>query len=931
MNNNIQCSIESSTTSMELNSAADGIFLVPELEGLAGLPEIRTTSGVNAGYDGGWTSAQNYDARLIAIRGVIANKDIAMVEAMRRKLASLLGQGRKEQLTLRFTTEAGNAYTISVRTISCEMALQRVLNKQDFLIQLRADDPLIYDDGASGGTEAILRVQQALGGFEINFGLPLAIGGSSDATAVENGAETVYPIIKLYGPLHSPTVVNMTTNQQMQIIADLGYTINWSGWTGVSGERLSIPNELDKEAPLRLWSVDGNTEQTTYTGKNLLQAKMPTTTINGITCTNNGDGSYTLNGTATAAADFRINQSTAHGEDNLQNYDGTYTLSCDELQYDMQLVIMQNGTWSQLLKMRNSNTPVTATLTKNDCFIYVYIAPGKTLNNLRIHPMLEKSATATAYEPYVGGTPAPNPSYPQPVETVTGRQTVGAVGKNLFNKDSANIAHYYAGTGGVSYYSADAVTIILPVAAGETYTASTTDRTKLANTPSLAYSDEIVASSGTAFLSVTQWTSASSVSATAPNGAKYMYLYIKWSQDATAISEAIATIQIERGPAATAYKPYEGQDYEINLGKNLLNSAGGFTNKIINSAGGESNSNPSALFDGYIAVAPSTRYTLSFKTSVNSMCVATYKADKTFITRNIKNNASDYTLTTSADTHFVRIYFNYDNSTTVSQTIIDGLDIQLERGSTASSFAPYFEPIELCKIGTYQDRIYKENGKWWLHKEIGKAVLNGSETWTGWQQSGGFYRANTILDGSYVFTDDARHPTRVQSSHFTSSTTNNYGIVFQYRAETLFYPQSGITSLADFKTWLGTALPSVYYVLATPTTTEITNEEVLEGLEAIGDATLYVGANNIYTDTPSALPTLEVDYPTDYDEEHDTIVIDSQARTITLNGADIYHLKTEESEFPVLAPGENRMYLTSATTSDTGYAEVKFKQGYLSI
>ena len=224
MNNNIQCSIESSTTSMELNSAADGIYLVPELEGLVGLPEIRTTSGVNAGYDGGWTSAQNYDARLIAIRGVIASRDVAQVEAQRRKLASLLGQGRKEQLTLRFTTEAGKAYTVIVRTISCEMALQRVLNKQDFLIQLRADDPLIYDDGASGGTEAVLRVQQALGGFEINFGLPLAISGSSDATVVENGAEPVYPVIKLYGPLHSPTVVNMTTNQQMQIIADLDET-----------------------------------------------------------------------------------------------------------------------------------------------------------------------------------------------------------------------------------------------------------------------------------------------------------------------------------------------------------------------------------------------------------------------------------------------------------------------------------------------------------------------------------------------------------------------------------------------------------------------------------------------------------------------------------------------------------------------------------
>lgn len=221
MNNNIQCSIESSTTKIELNSAVEGVFLVPELEGLAGLPEIRTTSGVNAGYDGGWTSAQNYDARLISIRGIIANPDVSKVEAKRRAIASLLGQGRKEQLTLRFTTEAGNSYVIYVRTISCEMALQRVLTTQEFLIQLRADDPLIYDDGASSGTEAILQVQKALGGFEINFELPLAIGGGAEDTVIENGSETIYPIINLYGSLHSPTVVNRTTNQQMQILADL--------------------------------------------------------------------------------------------------------------------------------------------------------------------------------------------------------------------------------------------------------------------------------------------------------------------------------------------------------------------------------------------------------------------------------------------------------------------------------------------------------------------------------------------------------------------------------------------------------------------------------------------------------------------------------------------------------------------------------------
>lgn len=222
MNNQMELWLESSSDSLNLNSTANGIYLTPELDGLTGLPEIRSSTGVNAGYDGGWTSAQNYDARLIAIRGVIANPDVSQLESMRRRLATLVGQGKKETLKLKFVTEAGNVFTIFVHTMSCEMPLNRVLNQQPFLIQLRADDPLIYDDGATGGAEAILRVQQALGGFPINFELPLEIGGGPNITYVTNGGtEPVYPIIHLYGPLHSPTVINRTTNQQFQVIVDL--------------------------------------------------------------------------------------------------------------------------------------------------------------------------------------------------------------------------------------------------------------------------------------------------------------------------------------------------------------------------------------------------------------------------------------------------------------------------------------------------------------------------------------------------------------------------------------------------------------------------------------------------------------------------------------------------------------------------------------
>ena len=178
MNNNLQLVLKSSTTEMSLNDHDAGIYIVPELDGLTGLPEIRTTSGVNAGYDGGWTSAQKFDARSIVIRGVIANEDKTEVERMRRELVALLAQGKNEQLELDFVTETGRAYEVQVRTIACDMAMQRVLTQQEFMITLRADDPLIYDN-SSAGEEATVNVSGATGGFRIPFEIPLAIDAGS--------------------------------------------------------------------------------------------------------------------------------------------------------------------------------------------------------------------------------------------------------------------------------------------------------------------------------------------------------------------------------------------------------------------------------------------------------------------------------------------------------------------------------------------------------------------------------------------------------------------------------------------------------------------------------------------------------------------------------------------------------------------------------
>ena len=54
-----------------------------------------------------------------------------------------------------------------------------------------------------------------------------------------------------------------------------------------------------------------------------------------------------------------------------------------------------------------------------------------------------------------------------------------------------------------------------------------------------------------------------------------------------------------------------------------------------------------------------------------------------------------------------------------------------------------------------------------------------------------------------------------------------------------------MSARAALKTWLGTHNTTVYYALATPTTTEITNEALIAQLEALLNAELYTGQNNI--------------------------------------------------------------------------------------
>lgn len=216
MNNHMSLRLVGASSSLELNSPTTSIYLQEELEGLSTLPAIRETKGMNIGMDGGWTSAQFYEPRLVTIKGVIANKDVSVVELRRRQLIQILSE---KKLRLEFQTEAGNLYELDVVVAGLTMPINKILTSSYFKISLRADDPLIYDNTSSTGREAILnRSTNASSGFPINFPINFQLGDYESRPTINNfGTSTVYPVITVTGELTNPEIVNITTNEYFKI------------------------------------------------------------------------------------------------------------------------------------------------------------------------------------------------------------------------------------------------------------------------------------------------------------------------------------------------------------------------------------------------------------------------------------------------------------------------------------------------------------------------------------------------------------------------------------------------------------------------------------------------------------------------------------------------------------------------------------------
>ena len=711
-----------------------------------------------------------------------------------------------------------------------------------------------------------------------------------------------------------------------------------------TGENLTLNNT---EASSLKLDLKGNTTQTQTSGKNIYNVGALTTITSGgitfIPVYKDNDLQYIIvNGTANTNVFYQLNKMTLPA--------GSYILNgCNG---GSTMTYQLSVGFSNIGRQNAVDGDVSFTLseesTMNESFIRVQT--GTNVKNVKIYPMIRLSSVSdSTYEPYTNGA-SPSPNWSQNINVVTGEQKINVSNSNLIGLGT--LMNGYTNVNNFVYVEyATAYSYLFETASlPNTITFNATG----GNRSNVAYYDVVpqVGTQGFRFESGNQLDLPRTISV----NKEHNYILIQFSYDS-----AISNAQVNSGGSILPYEPYIGNTYSINLGKNLLkpNISSGTQNDVTCEY-----SNGGWLLNGLC----STTYT--------NFTIFSGRLEKGTYTINGITGASNttYQLVIVKDGNAI----GYVTSSNLTFTLTDNSNIdlrlyvyqaygtfdnlllkyQLEKGNVATSWSEYFTPIELCKIGTYQDKLFKSSGKnlldtselkdvlnengasrkgfyfqiqktgtyyvlfqslntqnilycgksidltqnttplgknsthhsftynfnegeyfiiwgatdsdandeimlalssepipyepygtnkWCLYKEIGKIILTGdnSENW----QLATTYTNNVRYNSAEI---KLGKTTSLISNYFLEGTggtdTTNIDTNGTTGQLMITIPKTIAPTLSDFTTWLSTHNTIVYSQLDTPTTTEITEEQLIEQLNAIQNAVSYSGQTNITQD-----------------------------------------------------------------------------------
>ena len=503
-----------------------------------------------------------------------------------------------------------------------------------------------------------------------------------------------------------------------------------------TGTTITLNNTVN--APIDNAELKGDTFQQTYSGINLLPPPADFNDTLGTLNVSCSKGVWTFSGTSqsgyTQSSKSVVAPYTIQAGDYF-HYNNTLVSQ----RINIALTFTDSTTFASSMNVANRIVSLEDYVGKTISTVKANFNTGYEFEGTAAPMIVNNVSTQTEWQPYVGGIPSPNPSYPQDIQVVTGEQTVVVAGKNLFITDWEQGAVSSSG--------------------GQNAPDSNTVRTK-------------------------------------------GYIPVKPNQH-YAINRSITT----------SYNNV--RCYDKN--KNYL--GGGSAGIDFISGQGTSNaSNPMK--------------------AGNSSCVISPKAG----------------------TYYIR-FNDYSNDTSTKYMMVEGDTQATYEPYQAQTYLISLGSIELCKIGTYQDYIWKDGSDWKIHKEFGKLVLTGSqdEEWT-ISNSGTvnfFYRYRYINDA--VQNRDYYICDRFSYANVSSNNTDEGFMIININQMRFRWGTEMTTD--NLRTWLASNNVSVYYALATATDTQITDATLIAQLEALASSTTYSPQTNysVLTPTPNLPAILTVD------------------------------------------------------------------------
>ena len=528
----------------------------------------------------------------------------------------------------------------------------------------------------------------------------------------------------------------------------------------VEGTSFSI--EVDKTKEEELLSIKGQLEQ--EKSNNLYGGFNYTITSNGITYTYNTDGTINVSsGTTTSTSYSMLTNAAVSNNYLVKLQSGVYGVLGNEQDIEIQ-VLSKSG--SLLFESTYGMGGGFSISNSQEVFVRLTIPSGKTITAHKINLMLYKGTSAT-YQPYIQ-----TPDYPLQIETTTGLQNISICGKNYLDLSIFSIASSFYNVsdnnveviaGDNRGYTSIENYLILP---SGTYTLMS--KTQI---PRLQITDR---NTGTALINVYQKTIQTfTLNETTSIIIKFL------NQSGVSYPFTIEKPMIVKGEYSLYninFEEYKGNNYDINLGTNLLNTNLEMIKSI--NIGGTWNNNVYTLNgvdftyndDGSITATGTASANTNFYFSRSGNYAHTTLPSGTYYFTSHEETGGNSTWKTQFSINGTGYnVFGNGTSKEISKTLTEDTPIYAyiviysgknPNGATfypmiSKSYGikwyPYKTPIELCKIGNYQDYIKKNSGKNLLPPSI--ATATQSEI-TLTNNEDGSYTLNGTATSNYTFSID---------------------------------------------------------------------------------------------------------------------------------------------------------------------------------